>query len=209
MDGKFRFKRKGRSKAPAAVSGRGARTARRRRMDWAQTHVCIGTRTVPAYHPDRYALVLLANILGGGVSSRLFQRMREERGLAYSVYTHAGFWRDTGSLVSFFTVDERNLQSAYEIFLAEIGDLRAGNIRTEELESAKAQLRASIIFGSESIINRLFGLFQSYYHHDRYIGAHEMIESIEAVGLEQVAGAAETFLDRKSLTVASCGPKTL
>lgn len=209
LEEKFRFKRKGRRTASAAVAGRGVRRARRHRPNWTQTHVCIGTRTVPASHPDRYALALLANILGGGVSSRLFQKMREERGLVYSVYAHSGFWRDTGSLISFFSVDARNLRAAYEIFLGEIDDLWAGNIGTRELESAKAQLKASVIFGSESVINRLFGLFQSHYHLKRYIGVPEMIESIERVGIEEIAEAARAFLDREKLTVTSCGPKTL
>ena len=111
--------------------------------------------------------------------------------------------------MSLFSVDVRNLRAAYEIFLGEIDDLWAGNIETLELESAKAQLRASVIFGSESNINRLFSLFQSYYQHKRYIGVPEMIESIERVGIEEIAGAAEAFLDRESLTVTSCGPKTL
>ena len=209
IEEKFRFRRKRRSAASAAVQGRGARTARRHRPDWAQTHVCIGTRTVSASHPDRYALALLANILGGGVSSRLFQKMREERGLVYSVFTHSGFWRDTGSLISFFSVDPRNLRAAYDIFLGEIDDLRAGNIGARELDSAKAQLKASVIFGSESVISRLFGLFHSYHHHKRYIGVPEMVESIERVGIEEIAVAAEAFLDREALTVTSCGPKTL
>ncbi len=209
IEDKFRFRRKRRSKPSAAVPGRSAGIARRYRPEWAQTHVCIGTRTVPASDPARYALALLANILGGGVSSRLFQKMREERGLVYSVYTHSGFWRDTGSLISFFSVDARNLRSAYEIFLREIEDLRAGNVWAHELESAKAQLKASVIFGRESVISRLFGLFQSYYHHNRYIGIPEMIESIDRVGITEIAEAAKAFLGKESLTITSCGPKTL
>jgi predicted Zn-dependent peptidase len=148
-------------------------------------------------------------MLGGGVSSRLFQKMREERGLVYSVYTHSGFWKDTGSLLSFFSVDSGNLAAAYDIFLGEIEDLGAGNIGERELESAKAQLKASVIFGSESVVSRLFRLFQSHFHLGRYLSIHEMISSIEGVSIAAVARVAKAYLDRDVLTITSCGPKTL
>jgi predicted Zn-dependent peptidase len=209
IEAKFRFKRRGRRRAASAPTGPGARSAHRYRPDWSHTHVCIGSRTVPASHPDRYALALLANILGGGVSSRLFQKMREERGLVYSVYSHAGFWRDTGLLVSAFSVDARNLRAAFEIFEREIDDMRSGNIREEELESAKAQLKASVIFGSESVSSRLFMLFQSHYHLDRYLSVSEIIDSIDRVDVASIAGVARRFLDAENLTAASCGPLTL
>jgi predicted Zn-dependent peptidase len=187
----------------------GGRRGMRLRPDWSQTHVCAGAKTVPASHPVRYALAVLSNILGGGVSSRLFQNMREKRGLAYSVYSHSNLWRDTGALYSFFSVDPRNLGRAVDVFRREIRDLADGNISGHELESAKAQLKGAIIFGSESVINRLYGMFQNYHHLQRHVSIAEMIASLERVDRDAVAEVAGKYLDEDSLTYTSCGPVNL
>ena len=181
----------------------------RHRPEWSQTHACIGTKTVPISHEDRYALAILSSILGGGVSSRLFQSMRERNGLVYSVYSHSSLWRDTGAFFSFFSVDPSNLKKALDIFHAEIRDLKEGNVHAEELESARAQLKGSIIFGSESATSRLFSLFQSEQHFGRYISIEEMIESIERVDPSAIARIARLYLDEDSLTYTSCGPVNL
>ena len=169
----------------------------------------MGTKTVSSSHEDRYALAILSSILGGGVSSRLFQSMRERNGLVYSVYSHASFWRDTGALYSFFSVDPSNMEKALDIFHEEIRDLRDGNVRAEELESARAQLKGSIIFGSESATNRLYSLFQSEYHLGRYLSVEEMIASIEGVNPSAIARIARLYLDEDSLTQTFCGPVNL
>ncbi len=209
IDRKFRFKRRnGRPARKAPSGGRGKRSMRRR-PDWSQTHVCIGGTTAPPSHEDRYGLAILSSILGGGVSSRLFQSMREMSGLAYSVYSHANFWRDAGALYSYFSVDPSNLRIALDIFHREMEDLRAGNVRDEELESARAQLKGAIIFGIESATSRLFRLFQSEYHFGRYVPIEELISSIEGVDTAAVARISRTYLGRERLTYTSCGPVTL
>jgi predicted Zn-dependent peptidase len=209
IDREFRFRRRSGRPAGRVPSRNVGRTSMRLRPEWTQTHACIGTKTVSASHEDRYALAILSSILGGGVSSRLFQSMRERNGLVYSVYSHASFWRDTGALYSFFSVDPSNLKRALDIFHAEMRDLREGNVYTEELESARAQLKASIIFGSESATNRLFSLFQSEYHLGRYVSIEEMIASIEGVDQSAIARIAQLYLGEDSLTYTSCGPVNL
>ena len=164
---------------------------------------------MPITDPLRYELTLLANILGGGVSSRLFQAMREERGLAYAVYAHSSFFRDAGQLVSYFSVDARNLKAAFDIFLREVEDLGTGNIEPAELESAKAQLKAAITFSAESVISRLFMLFHNHCYHGRHVPAEEMIAAIDRVSIDSIAEAAGRFLGRDAMTIASCGPLTL
>jgi predicted Zn-dependent peptidase len=209
VDRKFRFQRGIGRPSRRVQSSRGGRTSMRRRPEWSQTHVCIGSRTVSASHEDRYGLAILSSILGGGVSSRLFQSMRERSGLAYSVYSHASFWRDAGALYSFFSVDPSNLKKALDIFHAEVGNLREGNVHIEELESARAQIKGSIIFGIESATSRLFRLFQSEYHLGRYVSIEELIDSIERVDPATVARIARTYLDGDGLTYTSCGPANL
>ena len=209
VDRKFRFARRSGRRVKRAPSGGDGGRSRRRRPEWSQTHVCIGTRTVPASHEDRYGLAILSSILGGGVSSRLFQSMRERSGLAYSVYSQANFWRDAGALYSYFSVDPRNLKKALDIFHAEVADLREGNVRAEELESARAQLKGAVIFGIESATSRLFRLFQSEYHLGRHVPVDELIDSIERVDPAAVARIARTHLEKDRFTYTSCGPATL
>jgi predicted Zn-dependent peptidase len=209
LDTKFRFRRTGGRVHREISLPRSGRVGARLRPDWSQTHVCIGTKTVPASHPDRYALALLSNVLGGGVSSRLFQSMREKTGLVYSVYSNSTLWRDTGALYSFFSVDPRNLEKALDIFHGEIRDLGKGNLDAHELDSAKAQLKASVVFGSESVINRLYSLFQSDYHLKRYVSIEEILSSLERVDRDEVVRVARAHLDEKSLTYTSCGPVSL
>lgn len=209
LEREFRFRRGRAGRTERIPSPNRGRTSLRRRPEWSQIHSCIGMKTVPASHEDRYALAVLSNILGGGVSSRLFQSMREKRGLVYSVYSHAGFWRDTGALYSFFSVDPSNIDEALDIFHREIDDLRKGNLRAEELESAKAQLKGAIIFGSESATSRLYSLFQSEHHLGRYLSIEEMISSIEGVDRSEITRVARSYLDRDSLTNTFCGPVNL
>ncbi len=209
VDRKFRFRRRNGRPSRRAPSSGGARRSMRRRPEWSQTHVCIGASTVPASHDDRYGLAILSSILGGGVSSRLFQSMRERSGLAYSVYSHASFWRDAGALFSYFSVDPNNLGKALDIFHTETWNLREGDVRAEELESARAQIKGALIFGIESATSRLFRLFQSEFHLGRYVSVEELIDSIERVDPDTIARIARTYLDRDRLTYTSCGPANL
>lgn len=209
IEREFGFRRRKGRPAKRIPSPNAGRTSMRSRPEWSQTHACMGMKTVPASHEDRYALAILSSILGGGVSSRLFQSMRERNGLVYSVYSQASFWRDAGTLYSFFSVDPSNLKKALEIYHGELRDLRDGNVRAEELESAKAQIKGSIIFGSESATNRLYSLLQSEHHLGRYLTTEEMIASVENVDRSAIARIAGLYLDENSLTYTFCGPVNL
>ncbi|HER44006.1 MAG TPA: insulinase family protein [Candidatus Eisenbacteria bacterium] len=209
IEREFRFPRRRGRRAGRAPSRGAGRTSMRRRPEWSQTHACIGSKTVPASHRDRYALAILSGILGGGVSSRLFQSMRERNGLVYSVYSHASFWRDAGVLYSFFSVDPNNLRRALDIFHTEIRDLEEGHVRDEELESARATLKGAVIFGSESATSRLFSLFQSDYHLGRYVSVEELIAAIDRVDSSDIARITRRYLDRNGFTYTSCGPANL
>ena len=205
VEEKFRFPRaRDRAKKRELVENAN-RIASRTRDEWAQSHVCAGSRTVSASHADRHALVIIANILGGGATSRLFQSLREKTGLVYSVYSHVSFWKESGALCSFFSVDSKNLRKALDMLHAELRDLRNGGVRDEEIESAKAQVKASIVFGVESIENRLFQVIQSEYFHGRYTRFDELIRAIEKVDRDSVTEAAERYLGEDVLTYAGCG----
>lgn len=176
------------------------------REDGNQSHVVIGSRTLSASDKRRYAILILANILGGGVSSRLFQSLRERSGLAYSVLANAHFWRDTGVLYTFFSVDPKKVPHALAIVREEFESLRRGQITDTELASAKAQLKGSIVMGIESIEFRLFRLFNGEVYHGGYQPFSLALRRIESVTAAEVSEAAATFLAEGNLTYVTCGP---
>jgi len=185
------------------------RVRSRRINETKQSHVCIGSITVPASHPDRYALVVLANLLGGGVTSRLFQALRERSGLAYSVFTTTSFWKDTGVLCSYFSVDSKNPPRALEIFHREVEEVSAGNFTEEELQSAIAQIKGSVVFGVENVESRLFRLFQGEFYHGRYIYPGEVIREIEKVNIDKIIEVSRIYLVPERFTYTTCGPVSL
>jgi len=202
---RFRFPSRRSREKRHALGDCGGTVTSRTREEWVQSHICAGGRTVPASHPDRHALVLIANILGGGATSRLFQSLREKTGLVYSVYSHVSFWKQAGALCNFFSVDSKHLGKALDILHGELRALRDGEVRDEEIESAKAQVKASILFGMESVENRLFQLLQSEYYHGRYMRFEEAVKAIERVDRSAVTEAARHYLGEESMTYASCG----
>ena len=190
------------------------RPPRRRRAgiirgDWSQVQLVAGNRTVSTTHPDRPALVLLSWILGGGVSSRLFQAMREQAGLAYNVYAHTNFWRDTGAFGIACSVDPRNLGRSVDILRGELKRLVQDGVTADEMASARAQIKASIYIGVESAENLLFRLFSSYAYHGRYRSPAETVRAIERVGRGRVVEAAERYLSWDDLTIVTGGPVSL
>ena len=206
LDRKFDFQLKGRRPGKRNDRFGRARSKSIRKSGWNQYHVCIGTRTVPSADPMRFAVMLLSGIIGGGVSSRLFQSLREKAGLAYSVFSTINFWSDTGAFSVYFCVDPRNLQPSLDIFEREMEKIRAGGVTGEELASAKAQLKGSIIFGLESSDTRLFRLF----HEECYFGSFRKIDDvmrdIDKVDVNMLAAVAERLLAQDRLIRATCGP---
>ncbi|HUV35579.1 MAG TPA: pitrilysin family protein [Patescibacteria group bacterium] len=206
LDRRFTFRRKRRGtngEAPGSTRGRVHSLIRK---DGNQSHIVIGCRTVPAADERRYAVLGLANILGGGVSSRLFQSLRERSGLAYSVLANAQFWRDTGVLYIFFSVDPKKAPRALEIVRDDLESLRSGRITDAELASAKAQLKGSIVLGIESVEFRLFQLFHGEIYHGGYEPFAHVLKRIDRVTATEVSAAAAAFLAEKDLTYVTCGP---
>lgn len=205
LDARFRFSRRSVREKRHELRERGNRVSSRTRDEWVQSHVCAGARTIPASHADRHALVLITNILGGGATSRLFQSLREKTGLVYSVYSHVSFWKHAGAICNFFSVDSKNLEKALDILHEELRDLREGGVRDEEIASAKEQVKASVLFGMESVENRLFQLLQSEYYHGRYRRFEETVKAVERVDRAAITEAARRYLAEDCMTYAACG----
>ena len=206
LDRRFTFPLKGRRPGRRHDRFMPAVSRSARKNGWSQHHVCVGARTVPADDPMRFAVMLLSGIVGGGVSSRLFQSLREKAGLAYSVFSHVNFWSDTGAFSVYFSVDPRNLKSAFEILDREMESIRSGGITAEELESSRAQLKGSIIFSLESSETRLFRLFHEECNLGEFRKVEDVLRDIDAVDVAMIGEAACELLAPRRLIRAVCGP---
>jgi predicted Zn-dependent peptidase len=173
----------------------------------AQQYVEIGIPTIPVTHPDRYALSLTSNLLGGGMSSRLFQRIREEHGLAYSIYNYTDFFHDTGMLATSFSSSPDNCDRALSIVAEEYERLRAGELDEDELESNKAQLTSSVVLGMESTLSQMLRIARTEMAFGRFIPMSEVIDEIEGITRDDVIRMAGEFLDPARQTVVGYGPR--
>jgi predicted Zn-dependent peptidase len=174
--------------------------------DLSQEHVLVGRRSVSYHDPDRFAVHLLCTILGGGMSSRLFQAIREREGLSYSVYSFTDFHRDAGVFGSALGCAPGETQRALEVLLEECEDLRRNGLRPGELHSAREQARGGMLLGLESMSHRMSQLARSEMHHGRHVPVEEILERIEAVSEDDVLRVAQDHLDPALSLVSALGP---
>jgi predicted Zn-dependent peptidase len=171
-----------------------------------QVHICLGAAFPSALDDDRYAAALLNVILGGNMSSRLFQEIRENRGLAYSVYSYLSAYLDTGVLGVYAGVDPGNTVVTTRLILAELNRLRGGDLSREELKAAQEHLKGSIILASESTDNRMTRLAKNIITYGRYIDFDEVITAVAGVTVEQVVELSRRYLQPDRLAMTVLGP---
>src|SRR5881409_1216892 len=151
------------------------------RKDTEQYHVCIGAPGISRSDRRRFAASLLDAILGGSASSRLFQEIREKRGMAYSVYSFASQYTDTGLVGIYVGTREENLDACLEITAEQIADLAAGNVAAAELERAQENLKGRLLLSMESTSNRMSRLGKSLVTDTELLSVEEVIAAIERV----------------------------
>jgi len=176
------------------------------RRDISQVHLCLGFPSLPYTHPDRFALMLLSTMLGGGMSSRLFQAIREEAALAYSVNSFLEMYRDAGIFGVYLGTSPGRIQTASDMALAEIRKLSAAPVDGGELANAKAQLKGSMILGMESISNRMMRLARTELIGEPYHGLGHTVRRVDAVTAEDVFALARRLLSPERLSAALLGP---
>lgn len=176
-----------------------------------QVHIAIGVRTVPSEHPDRYPLSILAAILGGGMSSRLFHEVREKRGLAYYVRSNAEHYQDCGSLVSVSGVDPKRAGEAVRVILEEYRKVQGSSrlnrdkVQSSELNKAKEFVKGHLVLELEDS-RAVAGFFASQELLEKRIDTpEEVIEKINNVTVEQVQDVAKRYLISKNLNLAAIG----
>src|SRR5438874_4718073 len=176
------------------------------RKDTEQYHVCLGAPGISRSDRRRFAASLLDSILGGSASSRLFQEIREKRGMAYSVYSFASQYTDTGLVGVYIGTREENLGPCLEICVEQIAEIASGNLRAGELERAKENLKGRIMLSMESTSNRMTRLGKSLITNSELLSFERIIAEIEAVEPEEVAELAGLLFSPERLSISGIGP---
>ncbi|HZO96592.1 MAG TPA: pitrilysin family protein [Gaiellaceae bacterium] len=176
------------------------------RKDTEQYHVCLGAPGVSRSDRRRFAASILDAILGGSASSRLFQEIREKRGMAYSVYSFLSQYADTGQLGVYVGTREENLADTLAIAVEQIGDIASGNLRARELERAKENLKGRIVLSMESTSTRMHRLGKALVTDSELLTLDRVVAEIEAVEGELVCELAATLLAPERLSAAGIGP---
>ena len=203
--------RKG-ARAPAAVlrrkpAGRIATPGLRfLRKSTEQYHVCLAGPGIRRDDPRRYASALLDAILGGSASSRLFQEIREKRGMAYSVYTYGSQYLDAGQVGIYVGTREENLRECLDVIAAELRDVGAGNFRDGELARAKENMKGRLLLSLESTSARMSRLGKATVTGTEIVAIEETERRIAAVTEDDVAALARELYAPERLSAAGIGP---
>jgi predicted Zn-dependent peptidase len=176
------------------------------RKDTEQYHVCLGAPGIARSDRRRFAASLLDSILGGSASSRLFQEIREKRGMAYAVYSFASQYTDTGMIGVYVGTREENLDACVEICSEQIAEIAAGKLRDGELERAQESLKGRIMLSMESTSNRMSRLGKSLISDTELLTLDRITAEIDAVDREALAELAGVLLAPERLSAAGVGP---
>ena len=171
-----------------------------------QYHVCVGAPGIARSDRRRFAASLLDGILGGSASSRLFQEIREKRGMAYAVYTFGAQYTDTGLIGFYVGTREENLGECLEIALDQIADVAGGNVSETELERAKENLKGRILLSMEATSNRMSRLGKSLITDTELLSIDRIAAEIDAVPAEAVSELAGMLLAPEKLSASGIGP---
>jgi predicted Zn-dependent peptidase len=170
-----------------------------------QVQICLGVPAPPIADESRFSVLILNTVLGGGMSSRLFQTIREERGMAYSVYSDMTPYRDTGALCVYAGTSANKALETIDLIMAEFAKLKQEPLSEEELTRAKDQLKGNILMGLESSNSRMANLARQEIYFGQFFSSDEIIARIEAVQPEHVQQMAQTLFDPEHIAVTLLG----
>ena len=170
-----------------------------------QVQLCIGVPAHPIAHAKRHAGYVLNTLLGGGMSSRLFQNIRERQGLAYSIYSDLNPYRDTGCLAVYAGTSLASASKVVQSVVGEFRKLKTEPVAEEELNRSKAQLKGSLMLSLESSTSRMSNLARQEMYFDRFYDLDELIEKIEAVTTEDLSTLAREFFQPEAVAVTALG----
>jgi len=174
-----------------------------------QVHLCLGRRIFSYNNPKKYALLILNTLLGGGMSSRLFQNIREKLGLAYAVHTQLEFLQDTGLFAVYLATDPAKVEQSLEMVLREFTRLRTTPLSDEELFYAKTQLKGNLVLALESTTARMTRIAKQEIYSGRFQTIDETIAAIDGVSQEEILELANRLFYPSELCLAIVGPERL
>jgi predicted Zn-dependent peptidase len=174
------------------------------KKDLEQVHICLGVPVPAQTDPDRYKLYLLNTILGSGMGSRLFQEIREKRGLAYSVYSYLNLYRDTGSLVVYSAASGENFSKIVRLVIREFAKLRNG-VSAKELRDAKSHLKGAMLLGLENSESKMTKLARDEIYFGHIIPIKKIVNTIDRVSRKGVEEMASKLLIPKRITLVALG----
>jgi predicted Zn-dependent peptidase len=171
-------------------------------------HICVGARSYSYLDERRYSLMVLTTLLGGSMSSRLFQRIREELGYTYSIYTYADPARDSGLLGTYFAVRPANVGKVLREVFREFDKIKVGQVDADELEVTKEHLKGRILLGLETSASKMIRAARNEICFGRQISERELIANITRVSMDDLIETASEVLDAEKTTIVSLGPSS-
>ena len=176
------------------------------RKDTDEAHLCFGLRTIPRKHPDVFILKIVDTLLGKGMSCRLFQELRDKKGLAYNVSSHPALFWDTGAFIVYAGVTLAKVSDAIEIILKEFKNIRQGKITKEELINAKEFYKGYLSLELEDTLKMTEWLGMSLITEDECPSLDELFEKIDKVSIDDIVRFSEDFFINKNLNAVLIGP---
>jgi predicted Zn-dependent peptidase len=177
----------------------------RSRRSLQQVHFCIAAPAIEASHPLRFACYVMNVILGGSMSSRLFQNIRERQGLVYSIFSELNMYRDSGCLGVYGGASPENVRKVVDGVLGEFRRVKESPVEPEELRRAKDHMKGSLMLSLESTTARMGNLARQELYFRRTFTLDEMVDAIESVTLDEIQSLANQFFQPATLGVALLG----
>ena len=198
------FKRGGRRVLEEAPTGKTVEHYQKKETE--QMHIILGVPGLGQDDEDIYAMHIFNNILGGGLSSRLFQEIREQRGLAYSVYSYHSTYVDSGLFAIYAGTSPKNTQEVIECILQELKEISEQGITADELARTKAQIKGGLYLGLESVSSRMSRLGKTELTYNRVLSPEEVIGKLEKVTLEDVLRVIGRLWQKDKISLMTLGP---
>ena len=191
---------------PARITPKGDPQIQLHHRQLEQVHLCLCTQGFSITDERRFAFSLLNTIFGGNMSSRLFQKIREQRGLAYSVYSFVSSFVDTGMFGAYVGLNPDNAWEAAALMIEDMRQLATSRVDPSELEAAKNYTTGNLLLASESVDNQMVRLAQNEMNFGRYVPLQEVVDRIGAVGADDILDMARTIFQDERLSLTTLGP---
>lgn len=177
------------------------------KKDIEQAHICIGSKAISLYDDSRYALALMDLSLGGGMASRLFQEIREKRGLVYSINTYEALYRQTGVFGAYAATNAENTEDVINLIIEEFDKLKAEGLTEDEIKKAKSQIKGNLLISLESTKYRASRAARSELYFNKDFNIQEICDIIDSISNKDIITLANQVLDSKNIAITVVGPK--